>query len=144
MSRQPMNLSSLLTVSARGRGTTGRVASTRNAPPPPRCNRGVLHGQLPLLGSLIPPWKLGTLIGTNVPGMKTPRTPPRRQLHRFSNPFHRAPRFSLKLRPPNSLRVISLFMSGTVRVRQKPHWPLPKACCCQWTCRRNPRPLQIG
>lgn len=40
MSRQPMNLSSLLTVSARGRGTSGRVPSTGHSPPPSRRNRG--------------------------------------------------------------------------------------------------------
>lgn len=40
MSRQPMNLSSLLIVSARRHGTSGQVASTGHAPPPPRRSRG--------------------------------------------------------------------------------------------------------
>ncbi|XP_058189211.1 uncharacterized protein LOC131306801 [Rhododendron vialii] len=39
MTRQPLNLSSLLTVSSRGRGS-GRVASTGNEPSVPRRNRG--------------------------------------------------------------------------------------------------------
>lgn len=40
MSRQPLNLSSLLTFSARGRGTIGQVTSTGHPPPPSRRNRG--------------------------------------------------------------------------------------------------------
>jgi hypothetical protein len=41
-SRQPLNLSTLLTVPSRGRGrgTSGRVASTGNAPPAARRTRG--------------------------------------------------------------------------------------------------------
>lgn len=39
MSRQPLNLSSLLTVSAWGHGASGPVASTGRTPPPPRHNR---------------------------------------------------------------------------------------------------------
>lgn len=49
MSRQPLNLRSLLTVFVRGHGTTGRVASTEHAPPPSRCNREAL---------LVPPYLL--------------------------------------------------------------------------------------
>lgn len=40
MSLQPLNLSTLLTLPSRGRGTSGRVSSTGQAPPPPRRSRG--------------------------------------------------------------------------------------------------------
>lgn len=52
MSRQPMNLSSLLTVSARGRGTSGRIRSTGHAPLPSRRSRGDPLVHPPLLGGL--------------------------------------------------------------------------------------------
>lgn len=41
MTQQPLNLGSLLTVSARGCGSSGRVPSTGHVPPPARRTRGV-------------------------------------------------------------------------------------------------------
>lgn len=145
MSRHPMNLSSLLTVTARGRGATGRAASTAHAPPPPRRNRGALPSPIRLLRGLTLFTKLVMLIETNVPETKTPGMPPRRPQRRFSKPLSPSTQVLPQTWAPQLIRGDGLLLTlGTVRVPLKPYQPLLRAYCCLWLCKRSLGLCQIG
>lgn len=130
MTRQPLNLSSLLTVSSQGRGSTARASSTGHVPLPPRRTRGVSTRS-----SSSP---LGSDTGVEAEDAHRDKRPRNQEAGETLaqaagsglNPHHLAPAWSIQLGPPSSFEEIVQSMLGTLPALQRLHWPLHKAYSC--------------